>query len=71
VYRFARGSIVADRDLDQGHIITANDIWARRPGSGEISVQHFDHLIGASTRTAIKRNQQLKWSDLNDRVPLK
>jgi N-acetylneuraminate synthase len=36
VYRFARGSIVADRDLPAGHLITEQDIWARRPGSGEI-----------------------------------
>lgn len=65
VYRFARGSIVADRDLPSGHTITEKDIWARRPGSGEISVEHFYRLIGARTRTALKRNQQLKWVDLD------
>jgi sialic acid synthase SpsE len=66
VYRFARGSIVADRDLPAGHVITLHDIWARRPGSGDISVQHFDRLIGARTRIALKRNQQLKWTDLDN-----
>ncbi len=65
VYRFARGSMVADRDLPAGHVITAQDIWARRPGSGDISVQHFERLIGARTRVALKRNQQLKWADLD------
>jgi sialic acid synthase SpsE len=65
VYRFARGSIVADRELPSGHIITENDIWARRPGSGEISVEHFDLLIGARTRSNLIRNQQLKWADLD------
>jgi N-acetylneuraminate synthase len=69
VYRFARGSIVADRDLPAGHVITAQDIWARRPGSGDISVQHFDRLIGARTRSALKRNQQLKWADLDGVEP--
>lgn len=64
VYRFARGSIVAERDLPAGHVIAGNDIWARRPGTGEISVQHFDRLIGSRTRNALKRNQQLKWADL-------
>lgn len=63
VYRFARGSIVADRDLPAGHIITEADIWARRPGSGEISVEYFDRLIGTKTTAALKRNQQLCWSD--------
>lgn len=66
VYRFARASIVADRDLPAGHIITEKDIWARRPGSGEISVEHFDRLLGACTQGPLKRNQQLKWSDLKE-----
>lgn len=65
VYLFARGSIVADRDLPTGHIITEEDIWARRPGSGEISVEYFYRLIGSRTRTALKRNQQLKWVDID------
>lgn len=69
VYRFARGSIVADRDLPAGYVITQRDIWARRPGSGEISVQHFDRLIGARTLRALRRNQQLKWSDLEGVEP--
>jgi len=69
VYRFARGSVVADTDLPSGHVITAADIWARRPGSGEISVQHFDRLIGATLTRAVNRNQQLLWSDLNGVTP--
>lgn len=71
VYRFARGSVVADKDLPAGHVITASDIWARRPGSGEISVQHFDRLVGATLTRAVKRNQQLLWSDLHGVSPLK
>lgn len=70
VYRFARGSMVADRDLPAGHVVTPSDIWARRPGSGEISVQHFDRLVGAKLTRAVKRNQQLLWSDLDGVKPL-
>lgn len=69
VYRFARGSMVADRDLSAGHVVTPSDIWARRPGSGEISVQHFDRLIGAKLTRAVKRNQQLLWTDLDGVKP--
>jgi len=64
VYRFARGSVVADKNLLAGHVITESDIWARRPGSGEISVQYFDKLIGTKLTRAVKRNDQLLWSDL-------
>jgi sialic acid synthase SpsE len=64
VYRFARASVVADRDLPEGHLITEADIWARRPGSGEIAGYDFDKVVGKTTTRALPRNTQLKWADL-------
>ncbi|MGV6840482.1 MAG: N-acetylneuraminate synthase family protein, partial [Planktomarina sp.] len=46
VYRFARASVVADKDLPAGHVITDADIWARRPGSGAIAGYEFDKVVG-------------------------
>lgn len=66
VYRFARASVVADRDLPAGHVITEADIWARRPGSGDIAGYDFDKVVGKTLRHAVKFNQQLKWADFND-----
>lgn len=63
VYKFARSSVVADIDLPENHVICESDIWARRPGSGEIPGNEFDKVIGKTTVKAIARNQQLKWSD--------
>ena len=64
VYRFARASVVADRDLPLGHVITEADIWARRPGSGEIAGYDFDKVVGKRLTRAVTRNTQLKWGDL-------
>jgi len=64
VYRFARGSIVADADLAAGHVIVEQDIWARRPGSGEIAAYEFDAVVGKRLLRAVSRNTQLKWEDL-------
>ncbi|MCC5955145.1 MAG: N-acetylneuraminate synthase family protein [Natronohydrobacter sp.] len=64
VYRFARGSIVADADLPAGHVIREQDIWARRPGSGEIAAYEFDKVLGKRLLRATRRNTQLRWSDL-------
>ena len=64
VYLFARASVVADRDLPAGHLIREADIWARRPGSGEIAGFEFDKVVGKRTTRALPRNTQLKWSDL-------
>ncbi|WP_271437189.1 N-acetylneuraminate synthase family protein [Lentibacter algarum] len=64
VYKFARSSIVADRDLYAGHVITEADIWARRPGNGEIAGHEFDEIVGRTLSKAVVRNQQLCWGDL-------
>ena len=63
VYKFARSSIVADRNLKRGEIITSNDIWARRPGNGEIPADKFDDLIGKVINKEITKNTQLNWDD--------
>ncbi|WP_341235816.1 N-acetylneuraminate synthase family protein [uncultured Sulfitobacter sp.] len=65
VYRFARASIVADRDLPAGHVLTADDIWARRPGSGEIPGYEFDKVVGRTLTRAVTHNTQLKRADLS------
>ena len=64
VYLFARASVVADRDLPAGHVIAEADIWARRPGSGEIAGYEFDRVVGKRLTRAVTRNTQLRWSDL-------
>jgi sialic acid synthase SpsE len=63
VYRFARASVVADLDLPAGHVIAEADIWARRPGSGDIAGYEFDKVVGKTLKVAVTRNQQIKWSD--------
>ena len=65
VYRFARASVVADKDLPIGHLITEADIWARRPGSGDIAGYDFDKVVGKTLKVAVTHNQQLKWSDFD------
>lgn len=64
VYRFARASVVADRDLSEGCVITEADIWTRRPGSGEIAGYDFDKVVGRRLTRAVTRNTQLKWEYL-------
>lgn len=65
VYRFARASVVADRDLKAGTILSEADIWVRRPGNGEISADQFYTLIGRKINRDLTRNSQLRWEDLD------
>ena len=66
VYRFARASVVADRDLPAGHVIAPEDIWVRRPGTGEIPGYEFDRVVGKTLNLATERNTQLRWTDFVD-----
>jgi sialic acid synthase SpsE len=66
VYKFARGSIVADRDLKAGTVLKRKDIWARRPGTGEIPATEYFNLIGKTVIKDMARNTQLRWSDLSN-----
>jgi N-acetylneuraminate synthase len=68
VYRFARSSIVADRELPAGHVIQEQDIWARRPGTGDIAGYDFDAVIGQTLQRGVDRNTQLTWSDFEAKV---
>lgn len=65
VYAFARGSIVADREIRKGQIIRESDIWARRPGDGDISVSDFYKVVGKRARVDLKPNDRLKWEFLD------
>ena len=65
VYKFARASVVADRDMAAGHIITEKDIWVRRPGSWEIPGYKYNDIIGKKLRLDVKKNHQFKWSNFH------
>ena len=62
VYKFARASVVADTDMSAGHIIKEQDIWVRRPGSGEIPGFKYYDIIGKKLKFDVKKNYQLKLS---------
>jgi sialic acid synthase SpsE len=63
VYKFAHASVVANKNSSAGHVITEADIWARRPGSGDIAGYEFDKVVGKQINRDITLNKQLKWSD--------
>ena len=52
-YKFARSSIVADRDIKKGQKIVQKDIWARRPGNGEIAGYEYAKVLGMTAKVDI------------------
>lgn len=59
----ARRSIVASTDLPVGHIITEQDIIAKRPAHG-ISPIHWDEVVGKEVTVAIEEDELISWKKL-------
>jgi N-acetylneuraminate synthase len=59
----ARRSIIISRNLPAGHILTAQDITYKRPGTG-ISPMHWDEIIGKKLSIACEEDHILRWQDL-------
>jgi len=61
---FAYACVVSTRNIAAGECLTQENVWVKRPGTGEIKAVHYQHLLGRRVRTAIPINAQLRWSDI-------
>jgi N-acetylneuraminate synthase len=61
---FAYACVVTTRDVGAGEELTTENIWVKRPGTGEIKALHYAELLGRKVREALPRNSQVKWSNL-------
>ena len=61
---FAYASVVAIRDISEGEILTDENVWVKRPGTGEILAFDFEKVVGKKAGASMKRGHQLGWSDV-------
>lgn len=61
---FAYATVVAIADIEEGEVLSAHNIWVKRPGTGEIKASHFESLLGKKASRSIPRDTHLKWTDL-------
>lgn len=61
---FAYACVVAIADIPEGAELTKENLWVKRPGTGEILAKDFEVLLGKRTTRPIGRNDQLAWKDV-------
>lgn len=61
---FAFATVVAIKDIKKGEKFNMENIWVKRPGTGEIKAVDFESLLGKNAATDVKNGTQLKWSDV-------
>lgn len=62
---FAYACVVAINDIKQGALLTMENIWVKRPGTGEIKAKNFEEILGRTTTRDIAKNEQLDWADIS------
>jgi sialic acid synthase SpsE len=62
---FAYACVVAIRDIAAGEPLAMDNIWVKRPGTGEILARDFDALLGRKAGRAIARDEQLRWEQVS------
>jgi len=62
---FAFATVCTIAPIQQGETFTKENIWVKRPGTGEILAEHFKDLLGKIAVRAIENDAQLGWEDFN------
>ena len=60
---FAFQSVVSTKEISKGEKLTKANIFLRRPGSGDFSVDDYKKLLGKKVKRNIKKNVQIKKKD--------
>jgi len=59
---FAYASVVTIKNIKKGEEFTKENIWVKRPGTGEIEAEKFYDILGKKAKTDISKDEQLEWS---------
>lgn len=60
---FAFATVCAIKLIQKGDVLTKENIWVKRPGTGKILAEHFNDLIGKVATRTIANDEQLDWID--------
>ena len=60
---FAFATVCSIDAIKKGEILTIDNIWVKRPGTGEILADKFNSLLGKKSTRNIDNDEQLTWDD--------
>jgi sialic acid synthase SpsE len=57
---FAYASVVTIKDIKKGDVLSTDNIWVKRPGTGDFLADDYENLLGKVASQDIESNIQLK-----------
>ena len=61
---FAYACVVAIRDIKSGEVFSEENIWVKRPGTGEIKAIDYENIVGKVAESDIVMKTQIRWRDI-------
>ena len=61
---FAYASVVAIKDISRGETLTKENIWVKRPGTGDYLADDYESLLGKVAKNDIVKDEQVRKSDV-------
>ncbi len=62
---FAFASVVSIKKIKKGEKFTKENLWVKRPGTGDILAEHFNSIIGKFALKDIPNDHHLSFADIN------
>lgn len=59
---FAYACVVTTKDVKKGSLFTEDNIWVKRPGTGEIKAKDYYNILNKKAVRDIKKDTQLRWT---------
>jgi N-acetylneuraminate synthase len=63
---FAFATVVTTTDLKEGDVLTKDNIWVKRPGTGEIKAEHYKSLLGKKMNQDLSVDEHLSWEMISE-----
>ena len=61
---FAYASVVSIMDIQIGEEFSIDNVWVKRPGTGEILAVEFESILGKRAANFIPNDTQINWKDI-------
>ena len=58
---FAFATVVTIKPVKKGDVFTKDNLWVKRPGTGEILAERYNNILGKRAMIDIDEDVQLKW----------
>lgn len=60
---FAFATVCSIKTIKKGEVLSMENVWVKRPGTGTIPAEYFNSILGKKATRNIENDEQLNWQD--------